>query len=241
MRIIPVFDLMGGIVVRGVAGRREEYQAVKSILVDQPVPAELAQAIVERFGFDTAYIADLNAIAGSEPDWPSILAIANCGLHPMIDLGIGDSAAIQQIKDRIGHPADIIVGLESLPNPDSLSGMLQAVSASQAVFSLDLKAGVPFNSARAWQRLTPRRIAELAFEAGFQRMIILDIASVGIGGGPSTLALCREIREAYPHIELITGGGICHQDDISKCADAGCDAVLVASAIHDGKLPATVE
>ena len=63
MRVIPVMDLQGGQVVRGVAGQRDQYREVKSDLADPPRPAAIARALVDVFRFDEVYVADLDAIA----------------------------------------------------------------------------------------------------------------------------------------------------------------------------------
>jgi len=50
MRILPVLDLMQGQVVRGVAGRRHEYQSNQSALVAFSAPLAIAPAFREHFG-----------------------------------------------------------------------------------------------------------------------------------------------------------------------------------------------
>jgi phosphoribosylformimino-5-aminoimidazole carboxamide ribotide isomerase len=67
-------------------------------------------------------------------------------------------------------------------------------------------------------------------------MIVLDIADVGVGQGTHTLNLCQQlIAELHP-VSVIAGGGVRGIDDLKALADAGCDAALVASALHDGRL-----
>jgi phosphoribosylformimino-5-aminoimidazole carboxamide ribotide isomerase len=50
--------------------------------------------------------------------------------------------------------------------------------------------------------------------------------------------LCRELRGVYPQLELLTGGGVRNVGDLRQLVASGCDAVLVASALHDGRLSA---
>jgi phosphoribosylformimino-5-aminoimidazole carboxamide ribotide isomerase len=54
--------------------------------------------------------------------------------------------------------------------------------------------------------------------------------------GLGTLDLCRRLRAARPSLELISGGGVRSHDDLRLLSSAGCDWVLVASALHDGRL-----
>jgi phosphoribosylformimino-5-aminoimidazole carboxamide ribotide isomerase len=98
-----------------------------------------------------------------------------------------------------------------------------------------LKRGAPLAGA-AWRGLSPPQIAAIALRAGVRRMIVLDLADVGTGAGVSTLSLCRELRSLCPQLQLIAGGGVRGPADLEILARAGCDAALVASALHDGRL-----
>lgn len=240
MRIIPVFDLKGGVVVHGVAGRRNEYQPVKSLLTVETDPGTLAAAMVDGFHVDRCYIADLDAIAGRTANWPAIRKIAASGLVVMLDVGISSAAQASEYTARVAGSAELsaelILGLESCPGPSELRNIVETLCPAGAIFSLDLNAGSPLTNSPAWQEFSPEEIAAIAVEAGIQRLIVLDVAKVGTRCGPATLPLCRKLRTTYPAIELITGGGVRDVDDLAICREAGCDAVLVASALHDGSL-----
>src|SRR5207248_953553 len=69
MRVIPVLDLMNGVVVRGVAGRRSEYRPLVSRLTMSCAPEDVVAALQTHFGFTEYYVADLDAIQGAEPAW----------------------------------------------------------------------------------------------------------------------------------------------------------------------------
>ncbi|MCA9270670.1 MAG: hypothetical protein KDA41_19445, partial [Planctomycetales bacterium] len=88
--ILPVIDLLGGQVVRGVAGRREEYRPIVSRIAAGSAPTQVAAALAQRFGFRDAYVADLDAIAGAEPAWEDYQAIADAGLQLWVDAGAGE-------------------------------------------------------------------------------------------------------------------------------------------------------
>jgi uncharacterized protein related to proFAR isomerase len=96
--------------------------------------------------------------------------------------------------------------------------------------------GQPRTKVAEWQRLTPEHVANLAVRAGVRRMIVLDLAAVGVDGGPTTLALGRAFRDLWPELELIGGGGVRDARDLALLEAAGYDAALVASALHDGRL-----
>jgi phosphoribosylformimino-5-aminoimidazole carboxamide ribotide isomerase len=137
----------------------------------------------------------------------------------------------------IEHRVDsVVAGLETLDRPELIADLLEAVGNRQLVLSLDLKNGQPMIDEGTWPDPTPLGLATMAVDMGIQRMIVLDLAGVGTQDGPPTLELCRQIRRRFDEIELITGGGIRDLDDITAAANAGVDAVLIASALHDGSL-----
>jgi phosphoribosylformimino-5-aminoimidazole carboxamide ribotide isomerase len=239
MRVIPVIDLMQGQVVRGVAGRRSEYRPVESQIAGDAWPATVARAFVDHFGFDTVYVADLDAIVHRQPNVESWKEITDAGLALSLDAGVGTPQLAAAIHDRlasIDSDSTFIIGLESLVTPANVVDIVKHVGAPRVVFSLDLTQGRPLTNIRIWKDETPIGIARWVVRAGIQRLLVLDLADVGVGEGPRTLDLCREIRREFPTIELIAGGGVRGIDDLQALACAGCDAALVASALHDGRL-----
>ena len=129
----------------------------------------------------------------------------------------------------------LIAGLESLPDPAMLDELV-SLCGPRLVFSLDLKAGAPLTSAEGWQGMTAEQIAVRAVEAGVSALILLDLANVGMYQGTGTEALCQSLRRRYPELELIGGGGVRSMTDVRRLEDAGFNAVLVASALHDGRI-----
>jgi phosphoribosylformimino-5-aminoimidazole carboxamide ribotide isomerase len=65
---------------------------------------------------------------------------------------------------------------------------------------------------------------------------VLDLARVGEGGGTGTEELCARLASAHPEVELIAGGGVRGIADVRRLGEAGVAAVLVASALHEGRL-----
>lgn len=239
MRIIPVMDLLGGSVVRGIGGRRDEYRPIVSRLCRDALPSTVARSLRDHFGFQIAYIADLDAIGGGEPEWSVYHELLAAGWRLWIDAGIDSTARAEQLAAFTQHDRQldgVVVGLESLANSDLLVDLLAIVGPERLVFSLDLKLGHPITRIGGWQQRSPLEIARVAIQAGVQRFIVLDLAGVGVSGGITTLELCRDIRQVASSIEIVTGGGVRNIDDIHAADEAGCDGLLVASALHDGRL-----
>lgn len=235
MRILPVIDLLGGVVVRGIGGRRAEYRPIESALCGDPSPASVARAFRARLGFDDCYVADLDAIAGAAPNEAAYEAIVDAGLQPWIDAGAGDvvkARAIAEFLERRAPHGRVVVGLESLDGLETLAEIVAAIGSARVVFSLDLRDGRPLTSHASLGAQTPLEIAVAAIDFGVRSLIVLDLAAVGMDCGVSTLELCRTLRERYPQLELTSGGGVRTRADVQSLADSGCNRALVASALH---------
>lgn len=239
MQVLPAIDLMGRQVVRGVGGQRANYRPIQSHWTDSSQPRDVAAALAARFGLSTAYIADLDAIAGGSYDVPSYEQVAAEGWQLWIDAGTGDRQRAEQFMAATGHldaVRGIVVGLESLASAKELGALLQQFGRERAIFSLDMKAGRLLARIDAWSAAAPQEVIRVVVDAGFRRLILLDLADVGAGQGTTTGELCRETKRRYPEIEVTVGGGVRNRHDLQRLRDAGCDAVLVASALHDGTL-----
>jgi phosphoribosylformimino-5-aminoimidazole carboxamide ribotide isomerase len=240
MRVIPVIDLLNGVVVRGVAGRREAYRPIESQIAADSEPATIARAFADDFGFDTAYVADLEAIQHGCLSIDAWQQIAGAGLKLWLDAGVGKSASAQRIArvlDQAKMDARLVVGLESVESADELAAIRAACSSRLPIFSLDLMAGQPLTRIADWKNISPLELAHIAIAAGYRDLILLDLADVGTNAGTRTLELCRAIRAiGDPQMNLIAGGGVRSPADLRDLQSAGCDAALMASALHDKRL-----
>src|SRR5438477_406179 len=86
MILLPVLDLAGGAVVRGVGGRRSEYRPVVSRLTRSAHPFDVAAAFRDHFGLAELYLADLDGIAGGEPAFATIEGLCERGFGFWVDL-----------------------------------------------------------------------------------------------------------------------------------------------------------
>jgi phosphoribosylformimino-5-aminoimidazole carboxamide ribotide isomerase len=233
MRIYPVLDLKGGLVVRGVAGERHLYRPVTSSLTASARPLAVARAFRERFGFRRLYLADLDAIAGGTPAAAVYRELLEDGFELLADAGLrsgGGAIALRELG-----VAGIIAALETIPAPAVLGEVCEVVGAAALVFSIDLTAGRPLGDAAAWPA-EPAAIAREACARGVERLLLLDLAAVGAGGGPAQLELIERLRRELPEVELLTGGGVRGPADLELLESLGVSGVLVASALHDGRL-----
>jgi phosphoribosylformimino-5-aminoimidazole carboxamide ribotide isomerase len=75
-----------------------------------------------------------------------------------------------------------------------------------------------------------------AVELGVRRLVVLDLVDVGEGRGVSTEAICRFVATKYPNVEINAGGGVRGIDDVRQMQSWGVQGVLIASALHDGRI-----
>lgn len=237
MQILPVLDLMAGQIVRGVAGRRDEYKPIVSKLTVSTDPVAVALTLQKHFGFDEFYLADLDAIQDGEPNLLVYRKLQMEGFRLWIDAGVRRRDSLTLKLLIVAKAASVVLGLESIQEPDELGHIVRRLGTARAVFSLDLKEGKPLGSTAAWQTDDPFAIAQRAIEKmGVSRIIVLDLARVGVGTGAGTDDLCARIKLAYPHVSLCAGGGVRGIEDVKRMTTRGVDHVLVASALHDGRI-----
>jgi phosphoribosylformimino-5-aminoimidazole carboxamide ribotide isomerase len=120
----------------------------------------------------------------------------------------------------------VVAGLETLAGPGALrEGM---------VFSLDLRGGHPLGGP-GWPAC-PRAIVREAVWHGARSILALDLARVGMGRGTGTEEMLAWLREEYPTLEILAGGGVAGPAELERLEALGVNGVLVGSALHDGRL-----
>jgi phosphoribosylformimino-5-aminoimidazole carboxamide ribotide isomerase len=245
MQIIPVLDLAGGIAVHAQAGDRSRYAPLESELTPGQVgdPLALLRAFHATLGIHECYVADLDAIQGG--------AVQRALLRELAEFHTGfDGALLVDAGTRLPGGAlellscgasEVVVGLETLHAFADLAAIIVGVGRSRVVFSLDLRLGNPILHPAMQDAQGPSsdavHLAEQAAAAGVGTLLALDLGRVGTGCGVD-LGLLESLRRHLPEVRLLAGGGILTRRDLERMRDAGCDAALVASAIHNGRLSA---
>jgi phosphoribosylformimino-5-aminoimidazole carboxamide ribotide isomerase len=235
--VIPVIDLKSGQAVHAVAGDRDHYRPLRTRLHPGSDPLGLALAYRDVLCLRELYLADLDAIAGAPLAEGLYRAIQELGLSLWVDAGVRDRSSLPPLRDA--GVETMVLGLETLRGPEALVEILDEIGPARAMFSLDLRSGVPVTAVGAdWGTNDPRALAETAVTLGVQRLLLLDLARVGTGHGTGTDRLLSELASSHPDLELCVGGGISALEDLHRLACAGAAAVLVGSALHDGRIGA---
>ena len=252
LQIIGVLDLLGGLAVHARAGARDRYAPVQNAAgwpIDPGNARTLAEIYTDVLGISQIYAADLDGILHRRPQDDMTRGLASLSAPLWLDAGI---RSVDDARRAIALGVSrVIVGLETLPSFDLLSDICAAVGGDRVAFSLDLHDGQPLitsgapgddaarvdNAARVGDAQTPEEIAALAAISGANTVIVIDLARVGTGRGIDVDLLSR-IRSAVPGPSLVAGGGVRGWDDLVLVARTGCDAALVATALHTGAISA---
>jgi phosphoribosylformimino-5-aminoimidazole carboxamide ribotide isomerase len=236
MRILGVLDLLEGRAVHARGGDRRRYEPVRAVAgfaIESGDACALARIYRDCYHLIELYVADLDAIArcGSQDEVVSGLA---AGGAVWLDAGVSSIAGAHHAF-ALGV-SRAIIGLETLESWNALREIVPVVGAERVAFSLDLRNGEPLSRV-ALASGDAAAVAARAVEAGIDSIIVIDLARVGAGAGLD-LELIGRVRDAVPEATLLAGGGVREFEDVERLAGAGCDGVLVASALHDGRLSA---
>ena len=234
MRLIPVLDILNGIAVHAVAGRRDEYRPLSSLMCASCDPLDVARAVREWFGLTEFYVADLDAILHARPNVDLWRRMACEGFNLLLDAGVCDAASAERVLCE--HIAAAVLGLETLPGPELLGMLVGEFGAERLIFSLDMKHGALLGDVSGWASSDPPAIAAEAAARGIDQFLVLDLAAVGTDAGTPTLPLCVQIAAQLQPKRLFTGGGVRDLGDLEAVANTGVTDALVATALYGGRL-----
>ena len=225
MRCIFVLDIFNGAVVHAVKGERSRYEAIEkySKIVSTSDPLEILREIRPK----EVYIADLNRLTGSGENLAVIDEISRVA-RTMADIGISNANDLDHLPSTVSP----ILGTETA----SLKLMEETALQRNASVSIDMKnkkvlARDPDLAAKAPLQVL-RRLNGLSLEA----VILLELDRVGTSAGPDREFLAKAVSVSeHP---LILGGGVKGVEDLQILADLGLSGALVATAVHNGTIPA---
>ena len=196
-RIIPVLDVMGGVVVRAIGGRREEYRPIVSRLTDSTAPVEVANALLAATGAAEFYVADLDAIRFGIP-------------APSVD-ELLDRVACEVLLDRGGVlPPFVLVG-------HSFGGLVARVFARR--YRPDMAGLVLVDPAHPEDWAAPAPKERLKIDRGIALCRYgARAARVGIARVVTLLLSLGAYGVARAIVHVVSRGGLSREDELA--ADA---------------------
>ncbi|QBQ99555.1 HisA/HisF-related TIM barrel protein [Paraburkholderia pallida] len=229
MQIIPVIDVLGGTAVRAVRGERSRYRPLESQLCSGSDPVDAARALLDYCGSAVLYVADLDGIMHGAPqrDLLARLAGALPGVELWLDAGFADPhaanallAPLRETGASRGATFTPVFGSESL-RPGAMAHL-----PADALLSLDRRHDTPLGDPHCWTDTSHWPA----------RLIVMTLERVGSFDGPA-LGTIAEVRERAGQRQIIGAGGIRNAEDLQAAAASGATAWLVASALHERRIP----
>jgi phosphoribosylformimino-5-aminoimidazole carboxamide ribotide isomerase len=213
MELVLAMDFKDGLVVHGKRGDRTNYLPLTWGLSPVADPEGFIRHIRPR----SVYIADLDRITGSGSHDEAIIRCNNLVGHCYADRGCRGPEDLLTL-DHFEN----VIGTETAG--DDLSRY------KSGYLSIDVKDGKVIPSGR-----DPVEFIRSVDNLGFDGCILLDISGVGTTGGLDLDLLVR-LRASFWG-KLLWGGGVASVEDLEKLADSGFDGAIVATALHNNKIP----
>jgi len=231
MIVYPAIDLRQGKCIRLQQGRFDQ----ATTYADDPLA--VARGFAEA-GATWLHVVDLDgAKDGNAAQSDLILRIAaESGLKVQTGGGIRSEAQIRAYLD--GGVARVVIGSLALTNPGLVSAWLRDFGRDRIVLALDVKPvddGSWHVATHGWQKDSGRTLAAVIDDFGpaaLRHLLCTDVARDGLLAGPN-VALYREIRAAYPALELQASGGVASLDDLVTLKATGAAGVVVGKALYE--------
>jgi len=231
LKVVPVIDILNGVVVHAVGGFRSQYQPIQSTITKSNAPIDVAQAF-KTLGFSELYVADLDAIVECTSDFAPVKHIVDeASLSLMVDAGItNQSRATLLLKTGVSK---IVIGTETLTSKTFISQALKQFGSDHIVVSLDLKGDKVLTKPQFGEYTNPICLLKEFKALGVKEIIVLDLTRVGSGEGVN-IALLKEAIALG--LEVYVGGGVRDIRDLIELRSSGVKGALVATALHNGKI-----
>jgi phosphoribosylformimino-5-aminoimidazole carboxamide ribotide isomerase len=232
LKIIPVIDVLGGVAVHAVRGRRKDYQPLKSVLCASTDPVDVA-ASLKAFGFGELYVADLDAITGGQPSFSLFKRIADkVGFEMMVDAGVTNMRRAEEVLDS--GVSKVIIGTETLRSLSFVAEAVESLGNERIVVSLDLMGNRILSGFELGRLAEPITFLRELEALGISQIIVLDLARVGSPEGANLTFLQEVLRNIKA--KVLVGGGVRDVKDLTELKNLGVFGVLVATALHSGKI-----
>lgn len=234
MRVIPVMDLLNGVVVHAKKGERENYKPVESVLTTSKDPLIIGEIFRNLFGFKELYVADLDAIQSSWSlnNFSVLEKLSSLDLDLMVDCGI-DSLEKAEATLDLGVNK-VVIGTETLASLNQFKDIVEGVGEEKVVLSLDFKEGKLLGEVSKEVGEDTLKLLEKVSKIGAKEIIILELAKVGTGGGIPEKIVKKVLKAT--NLPIIIGGGVKGMVDVKKARELGAEGVLIATALHTGKI-----
>jgi phosphoribosylformimino-5-aminoimidazole carboxamide ribotide isomerase len=219
VEIIPVIDLMGGIVVHARGGDRVLYPPLESILTQHLEAEKVIEDLLAVYPFKQFYLADLDAIFYQNPDLDlyHLLLERFPEITFWIDMGI-QTQQQWRMFNRTKHIKPVIAS-------ETLKDLNLLKAERHSVLSLDFQYGEFLGEPDLWRQpdIWPKNI------------IVMNLDYIGAQAGPD-IDLLQQVRSRRTDTKIFAAGGVRNKQDLIVLKQNRVAGVLIASALHNGNL-----
>ncbi|MGB7816442.1 MAG: HisA/HisF-related TIM barrel protein [Methylotenera sp.] len=227
MQIIPVIDLLDGVVVHAKRGERRYYQPIQSFLTNSSKPLDIVAALLDYYPFQQLYLADLNAIqklnGAYETNYSIIESITQHfpNLKLWVDAGISNQTELN-IWNKL-H-SNLIFASE---NFSRIGNFLALKNQQDFSFTLSLD----------FMPTGYQGPAELLRNSAYwpDDVIVMSLANVGTNQGVN-IKLMNEIMPRAAGFNIYAAGGTRSLDDLAVLKKIGVHGALIATALHQKQI-----
>lgn len=225
--VIPVIDLLGGVVVHAKKGERRHYQPIQSQLTPSYQAPDIVASLLDVYPFKQLYIADLDEIQRlNTPSALNFNLIADIkqrypSLNLWVDAGIKDADDLSRWHLS---GVNLVIGTENFNHLDDFLAVRKLLQ-DHFILSLDY------------------------FSAGYQGpveliehstywpndVIVMSLANVGANQGVDT-TLLNTLQQQSPKTNLYAAGGVRNLEDLQALQTTGAAGALVATALHQQQI-----
>jgi phosphoribosylformimino-5-aminoimidazole carboxamide ribotide isomerase len=225
MILIPVVDLKGGRVVHARGGNRRAYKPVNSLLCVGSAPGDVIDGFLGLYPFSIVYVADIDAIEGNGDNLETVRAFETRfpTIEFWVDCGLCEKSACVRWLDACRSA--LVLGSESQQSLETAAYVLAGEHKERMVLSLDFRGDEFIGPVKLLQRP----------ETWPERVIVMTLGRIGGDQGPDLNRL-RWLIGATPHKRIFAAGGVRRIDDLTALSGLGVSGVLLASALHDGRI-----
>lgn len=232
MKIIPVIDILNGIVVHGKKGKRKQYNPLKSLLSRSVNPIEIAN-IFKKIGFNDLYLADLDSIMGNSINFRIYnQIIKESNLNLMVDAGISDIIKAEKMIET--GISKVIIGSETLDNLDFIKKSIKKFGQNSIIVSVDIKEGKLLSNSKRISSMQFNEFIQRIDKLGIKEIILLDLDRVGTQSGINFELIKKFLK--MTKMNIFVGGGIRDIQDLDRLKKFGIYGVLIATILHNGKI-----
>jgi len=232
LKVIPVIDVLNGLVVHAIKGVRSEYKPLDSGLFKSTQPRDVAEAF-RKLGFSELYVADLDAIIDCSSSFQRLRTITNqTDIKLMVDAGVTNIQRAQELFES--GVSKLVVGTETLQSKHFVAQAVDIFRKEHVIVSLDLKGDKVLVKTGFDGSQDPMCLLQDFKNMGVSQVIVLDLLRVGSGEGVNVDFLKRVIDEVG--LDVYVGGGVRDLKDLLDLKCLGVRGALIATALHSGKI-----